>query len=143
MRRTILWAGSARTITVGVAVIVALMLWMALAAPTATKASATKASAQEPSSPTLSTLWVVARADGSVVRSSGLTGLIRTSPGKYEVRFRQDVRGCAYTATVGDPANNLVFNPGLVFTASGFRSNAGVFVQTRNLAGVAPTYPST
>src|SRR5215212_747470 len=44
MRRTILWAGSARIITVGVAVIVALMLWMAVTAPLNTKASA-----QEPS----------------------------------------------------------------------------------------------
>jgi hypothetical protein len=40
MRRTILWAGSARIITVGVAVIVALMLWMAVTAPLNTKASA-------------------------------------------------------------------------------------------------------
>jgi hypothetical protein len=135
MRRTILWAGSARIITVGFAVIVALMLWMAV-----TTTPATKASAQE-SSTTLSTLWVVARADGSVVRSSGLTGLLRTSPGKYEVLFRRDVSGCAYTATVGDPGNQRVNNRGLVFTAGGHQSNAGVYVETKNLAGGLADYP--
>jgi hypothetical protein len=81
------------------------------------------------------TLWLVAAGDGTVARSSGLTALTRQGPGRYEARFVQDVRGCAYTATVADPGNGLVYAPGLAFTASGHLSADGVYVETKNLAG--------
>jgi hypothetical protein len=51
------------------------------------------------------------------------------------------VSHCAYTATVGDPSNKLVFNPGLVFTAGGHQSKSGVYVETKGLAGGLGDYP--
>jgi hypothetical protein len=87
------------------------------------------------------TLWAVVRGDGSVARSSGLAGVLRLNQGAYEVRFTQDVRNCAYTATVGDPGLGLVFTPGLVFTAGGHISAEGVYVETKNLGGGLTDFP--
>jgi hypothetical protein len=50
------------------------------------------------------TRWAVVTADGLLARSQG-TGpnpVARTGPGRYQVIFDGDVRGCAYAATVGD-----------------------------------------
>jgi hypothetical protein len=56
--------------------------------------------------------------------------LVRSSPGatlthlgvdRYDVDFTAGVGACAYLATVGDPANALVFNPSGVYTGSGPR----------------------
>ncbi len=88
-----------------------------------------------------STVWVLAAADGRVSRSSGLVGLIRLGVGRYEARFRQDVSECAYTASVGDTGNRLVYNPGLVFTAGGHISPNGVYVETKNLSGGLSDFP--
>jgi hypothetical protein len=91
--------------------------------------------------PDQGSLWVVARADGGVVRSSGLTGLTKLGVGRYEARFSQDVHACAYTATIGAPGNGLVFAPGLVFTAGGHLSPEGVYVETKNLGGGLADFP--
>ncbi|MEU6381340.1 hypothetical protein [Streptomyces sp. NPDC046909] len=82
-----------------------------------------------------SALWVVARADGSVVRSSGLTWLNRSSAGVYEARFGRDVSDCVFTASVGEPGKGAVPPAGLVFTAGGHQSRAGVYVETKNSGG--------
>src|SRR3954467_7866868 len=117
------------------------------AAPTPSHARAAQASGAKPDVraaervSALPTLWAVVRANGTVARSSGLSGVLRTAPGIYEVRFTQDVRGCTYTATVGDPADALVFTPGLVTTASGHRSGGGGYVETKNLGGGLADYP--
>lgn len=116
-------------------------LFTALAAVLAACGVAAPSRAEERTLPAQSTTWVIAAGDGTVVRSSGLTGLTRLAPGRYEARFTQDVRKCAYTATVADPSNALVFNPGLVFTAAGHRSPDGVYVETKNLAGGLTDFP--
>ena len=61
--------------------------------------------------------------------------------GRYEVTFGTSSNLCSYTASIGDPANALVYNPGLVFTAGGHTSPNGVYVETKNLAGGLADYP--
>lgn len=40
---------------------------------------------------------------GQNVRGRGVTSVARTdNPGRYQVIFNRDVRGCVYSATVGD-----------------------------------------
>ena len=48
--------------------------------------------------------------------------------------FPSLVQPCAYLATVGDPANALVFNPSGVYTGSGPNSNT-VYIETKNPGG--------
>ncbi|GAA2367755.1 hypothetical protein Cme02nite_28410 [Catellatospora methionotrophica] len=79
--------------------------------------------------------WAVVDAAGATVRSAGASGTRRLGAGRYEVTFGSDVKGCAYTASVGDPNNELVYTPGLVFTAGGHDGPNGVYVETKNLQG--------
>jgi hypothetical protein len=72
---------------------------------------------------------------GQSVRGRGVTSASRTdNPGRYQVVFNRDVRGCFYNATVadvgaGDP-------PGGQVTVGGVASNANaVAVRTTNSAG--------
>ena len=47
--------------------------------------------------------WAVIRAgDGAATRSRGATSATRFAPGRYQVIFNRDVRGCAYLATLGN-----------------------------------------
>lgn len=85
--------------------------------------------------------WAVVMGNGAGVRGGALVGTTRFGPGRYEIQFARNVAGCAYTATVGDPANGLVFNPGWVFTASGHLGTSGVYVETKNLGGGLQDYP--
>ena len=39
---------------------------------------------------------------GQAIRSRGATSAARTGTGRYQVIFNRDVRGCVYSATVGD-----------------------------------------
>jgi len=39
---------------------------------------------------------------GVLARGRGVTGVIRTAAGRYQVAFDRDVRACVYVATVGD-----------------------------------------
>jgi hypothetical protein len=43
--------------------------------------------------------------------------------------------------TIGDPADGLVFSPGLVFTAAEPLNASGVYVETRNLGGGLSDFP--
>jgi hypothetical protein len=72
---------------------------------------------------------------GVVARQRGVTGVMRTSAGRYQVTFDRDVRGCVYVATVGDvsaagPGNgtatvaSLAANPNTVVVRT-FAYNAG------------------
>src|SRR5215471_11886244 len=71
----------------------------------------------------------------------GAVNALHYGPGRYEVAFNSAVNGSSYTATIGDPANALVYNPGLVFTAGGHLSANGVYIETKNLAGGLGDYP--
>ena len=44
----------------------------------------------------------VVNSAGVLVRERGGASSIRTGPGRYAVSFASDVRGCIYTATIGD-----------------------------------------
>lgn len=70
----------------------------------------------------------------NLVRSSPGATLTHLSPGRYDVNFTAGVGGCAFLATVGDPANALVFNPSGVYTGSGPAANS-VYIETKNPGG--------
>jgi len=70
----------------------------------------------------------------NLVRSSSGATLTHLSTGRYDVTFTSAVGGCAYLATVGDPANALVFNPSGVYTGSGPSANS-VYIETKNPGG--------
>jgi hypothetical protein len=70
----------------------------------------------------------------NLVRASTGTTLTNLGPGRYDVTFSQSVKKCAYLATVGDPGNNLVFNPNNVFTGSASNSRT-VYIETKNQGG--------
>lgn len=44
----------------------------------------------------------VVNSAGVLVRERGGASSLRTGPGRYAVSFASDVRGCIYTATIGD-----------------------------------------
>jgi hypothetical protein len=85
--------------------------------------------------------WVVTDYAGRFVRGSGVTSVSRQGVGRYEVGFTRNMDPCSYVATIGDPAAGLVYNPGLVFTASGHVSAYSVYVETKNLGGGLTDYP--
>jgi hypothetical protein len=92
--------------------------------------------------------------NANLARSSASTTLNHLGVGRYDITFASAVAGCAYLATVGDPANALVFNPAGVYTGSGSNGST-VYIETKNpgggltdgipfhLAVVCPNAPST
>ncbi len=69
-----------------------------------------------------------------LVRSTPGTTLSQLGVGRYAVTFSTNIKACAYLATVGDPTNELVFNPSGVYTASGADTKT-VYVETKNPGG--------
>ena len=69
-----------------------------------------------------------------LVRSTPGATLSHLGPGRYDVNFTASVGACAYLATVGDPANALVFNPSGVYTGSGPNAHS-VYIETKNPGG--------
>jgi hypothetical protein len=78
---------------------------------------------------------VVTGNNGVVVRGRRVVSSARVGAGAYEVIFDRDVTGCAYIATIGNPAE---FTPpaGSIVTALRAGTTNGVFVGTRDTAGV-------
>jgi hypothetical protein len=70
----------------------------------------------------------------NLVRATPGTTLTHLGTGRYDVTLPSSVRNCAYLATVGDPRNNLVFNPAGVYTGSGPGSRT-VYIETKNPGG--------
>jgi hypothetical protein len=70
----------------------------------------------------------------NLVRSSPGTSLTFLGSGRYRVTFNSLVSGCSFIATVGDPANALVFAPSGVYTGSGPNAST-VYVETKNPGG--------
>lgn len=48
--------------------------------------------------------FAVVNAGGQAVRGRSVSSAARTAQGRYQVIFDTDIRGCAYFATVGNPA---------------------------------------
>jgi hypothetical protein len=57
--------------------------------------------------------------------------------GQYEVIFNQNVRNCAYVATLGDPGFTAVPTSGEIVVAGRATSLNGVFIATRDSTGAA------
>jgi hypothetical protein len=70
----------------------------------------------------------------NLVRASPGTSLNFLGSGRYNVTFTSSVSGCAYIATVGDPANELQFEPSGVYTGSSATPNT-VYIETKNPGG--------
>lgn len=61
---------------------------------------------------------------GVLARGRGVTSVVRTGPGRYQVIFDRDVRACTYVATVGDtsaagPGTGTASVAGLASSANG------------------------
>jgi len=69
-----------------------------------------------------------------LVRSTPGTSLTPLGFGRYTVRFPEPIAGCAFLASVGDPGNELVFNPSGVYTGTGPGARS-VYVETKNPGG--------
>jgi hypothetical protein len=77
---------------------------------------------------------VIGYAD-NLTRASVGTTLASLGAGRYKLHFTRNVATCAYLATVGDPANALVFNPAGVYTSADPADVNGVYVETKNPGG--------
>ncbi|MGW1075061.1 hypothetical protein [Streptomyces sp. NPDC002537] len=124
-------ARSLATAACGLAVGLLVAVSVSSATANSTDSAAHRAAAKSTSAS--SGLWVVTDYSGNFVRGSNVVGMTKFGTGRFEVTFNQSVAYCSYVATVGDPSNNLVYNPGLVFTAGGHNSGNGVYVETKNL----------
>ena len=71
---------------------------------------------------------------GATVRSRGTTSSTQTGTGDYQVIFDRDVRGCVYTATLGDESAAGPGNGQISVTSVANNVN-GVRVRTRDSAG--------
>jgi hypothetical protein len=80
--------------------------------------------------------WAIVTAHGKLARGNGGIGASRHGPGNYKVLFFDDVRDCAYKATLGNPTGGVppvgdigvARMPGVV---------NGVLVRTTNAKGAA------
>ncbi len=71
---------------------------------------------------------------GATVRSRGTTSSSQTGTGDYQVIFDRDVRGCVYSATLGDESAAGPGNGQISVTSVATNVN-GVRVRTRDSAG--------
>jgi hypothetical protein len=79
--------------------------------------------------------WAVVRRDGTNARRRGVVSSTRLATGQYQVLFLDNVRNCAYTATIGDFDASGVETPGEITTVGRITDVRGVFVTTHNSAG--------
>ncbi|MFC3504962.1 hypothetical protein ACFOOK_28910 [Micromonospora krabiensis] len=85
------------------------------------------------------TTLTVVNANGTKARGTGT--VIKYGVGQYEVQFGYVVTGGVYVATIGRPDSCCVPPSGEVAVAPRLQTSNGVFVQTRNSAGVAADLP--
>ena len=85
--------------------------------------------------PPLKTLWAVVEADGTLVRSKGVTDHSKIDTGRYEIDFNRDISNCAYTVTLWQGT----FGP--TTTQEGFGGPRSTDVITGNSAGSANDEP--
>lgn len=82
---------------------------------------------------------VIVNANGTRARGTGT--VIKYGAGQYEIQFPYVVAGGVYVATIGRPDSCCVPAGGEVVVAPRLQTPNGVFVQTRNSAGVAVDLP--
>jgi len=79
--------------------------------------------------------YAVVNGGGQAVRSRGITSAGRTAEGRYQVIFDQDVRQCAYYATIGGPTAAAPPDNGQISVSSLASNVNGVNVHTTGAAG--------
>ncbi|MEV4542378.1 hypothetical protein [Micromonospora echinaurantiaca] len=82
---------------------------------------------------------VIVNANGTKARGTGT--VIKYGVGQYEVQFPYNVTRGVYLATIGRPDSCCIPAGGEVAVAPRLLTPNGVFVQTRNSAGVAADLP--
>lgn len=93
----------------------------------------------EPGSGTgFSPLFAVVSSDGTLSRGNAVSAR-KFGDGGYEVIFNRDVTPCAFIATIGQPGAGS--SSGQISVASRAGNANGVFVQTRDSAGIAADRP--
>lgn len=80
-------------------------------------------------------LFAVINSNGSISRGKGEASAIRVSAGYYRVGFYRNIAACAYVATVGGVAAEVVTGIANVTRMTG--NNSHVFVRTFALNGTA------
>jgi hypothetical protein len=70
----------------------------------------------------------------TIARSRGATAVSRLEAGRYQVTFNQNVAGCAYTATAGDPGSGGAVTPQAT-AVSGSSNASAVIVRIAQIAG--------
>jgi|Tabmets5t2r1_1033131.scaffolds.fasta_scaffold124829_1 hypothetical protein len=80
--------------------------------------------------------FAVVNGGGQLVRGRDTSSVARTAPGRYQVIFNADVRGCGYYATVGDPSAAGPPQNSQVSVASLGSNVNGVALRTENNNGV-------
>ncbi len=94
--------------------------------------------------PTLFTeAYCVVAVNGTLVRGSAdcVASSNAEPPGGYEVIFSDNVRDCAYIATIGIPGFIGIADAGLIDVAGRFSNVNGVFVDTRAPGGAFADRP--
>jgi hypothetical protein len=89
---------------------------------------------------TVTNLWAVVNADGSLARGSGVTSTAKVGTGSYNVVFNQDVGQCVYEATIGQPASGTATGDADVALLLG--NTKGIYLETRNNTGTLADLPS-
>ena len=86
---------------------------------------------------TVTRLWAIINASGSIARGVGVTSAGRMGLGQYEVIFAGDVQNCVYNVSVGDPTNLTGGTVGYAMAGRRPNNGNGVRVNTRNAQGGA------
>jgi len=107
------------------------------AGPAGARGSAGPAGPAGPAGAPATKLFAVVNADGSLARGSGAPTATQSGPGEYQVRFNQNVRNCAYTATIGLSGSVGTSEPGEITVVGEFDSENGVFLTTHDSAGAS------
>lgn len=82
-------------------------------------------------------LWVVVNANGTVTRGDGNAVVNKsTGVGIYQARFFRNIRNCVYTASIGLGGAVSTSAPGHIEVVGEAASVTGVFITTRDEAGV-------
>ena len=85
--------------------------------------------------------FAVVNAGGQQVRARGTTSASRTAEGRYQVIFDQDVRGCAYYATIGGPTATAPPDNGQITVSATASNVGGVDIRTENSNGAETNKP--
>lgn len=85
-------------------------------------------------------LQAAVNADGTVSRANGLVQSVREATGIYRVDFDRNIRGCSYSATIGNTESGTAAMGDIVVAPNNLNVN-GVFIATRNADGTPVNRP--